>query len=388
MGRADGALDREVELGEASCDGKEYGWALQLSLTPLRSDLAFSCSLLFDVAFGPVAGFVVQPCVGLWSDRCRAKIGRRRPFILAGCLLISPAVFLLCCVTVTIVAKEEPLQSVKGSNEAAGAEVGIWTSFRHQVSTEGLLCSITSLTWLSWFPFILYGTTDCGMGGRSSRRPKGNHSSSTVEAYYSRWGRAFGLLINSVVLAGNLVSEWNRCAASSPRLVWTSSNFFMFLCMSATAIISTWSLHSYHGSIQDVIISPDGKVKAAAIVIFAVLGVPLAILYSVPFAVTAQLAANEGGGQGLCTGVLNISIVVPQVIIALGAGPWDAIFHQGNIPAFALAAAFAFVCGVGTLHSSKVIREELQDCRHGRRPLRMAAAVSSVFLYKSLGLFV
>ncbi|KAG0482970.1 hypothetical protein HPP92_011054 [Vanilla planifolia] len=363
MGRADGALDREVELGEASCDGKEYGWALQLSLTPLRSDLAFSCSLLFDVAFGPVAGFVVQPCVGLWSDRCRAKIGRRRPFILAGCLLISLAVFLLCCVTVTIVAKEEPLQSVKGSNEAAGAE-------------------------LSWFPFILYGTTDCGMGGRSSRRPKGNHSSSTVEAYYSRWGRAFGLLINSVVLAGNLVSEWNRCAASSPRLVWTSSNFFMFLCMSATAIISTWSLHSYHGSIQDVIISPDGKVKAAAIVIFAVLGVPLAILYSVPFAVTAQLAANEGGGQGLCTGVLNISIVVPQVIIALGAGPWDAIFHQGNIPAFALAAAFAFVCGVGTLHSSKVIREELQDCRHGRRPLRMAAAVSSVFLYKSLGLFV
>lgn len=32
-----------------------------------------------------------------------------------------------------------------------------------------------------------------------------------------------------------------------------------------------------------------------------------------------------------------------QVIIALGAGPWDAIFGKGNTPAFAVAAAFAFV---------------------------------------------
>jgi hypothetical protein len=41
------------------------------------------------------------------------------------------------------------------------------------------------------------------------------------------------------------------------------------------------------------------------------------ILYSVPFAVTAQLAATKGGGQGLCTGVLNISIVIPQVSSAV-----------------------------------------------------------------------
>jgi solute carrier family 45, member 1/2/4 len=39
-----------------------------------------------------------------------------------------------------------------------------------------------------------------------------------------------------------------------------------------------------------------------------------------------------GGGQGLCTGVLNISIVVPQMIIAVGSGPWDELFGKGNIP--------------------------------------------------------
>jgi len=70
------------------------------------------------------------------------------------------------------------------------------------------------------------------------------------------------------------------------------------------------------------------------------------ILYSVPFAVTAQLAATKGGGQGLCTGVLNISIVIPQVIIALGAGPWDALFGKGNIPAFGVASGFALIGGV------------------------------------------
>jgi len=37
----------------------------------------------------------VQPCVGVWSDKCRSKYGRRRPFILAGCLIICAAVTLI-----------------------------------------------------------------------------------------------------------------------------------------------------------------------------------------------------------------------------------------------------------------------------------------------------
>jgi solute carrier family 45 protein 1/2/4 len=70
------------------------------------------------------------------------------------------------------------------------------------------------------------------------------------------------------------------------------------------------------------------------------------VLYSVPFAVTAQLAASKGGGQGLCTGVLNIAIVIPQVIIALGAGPWDQLIGKGNIPAFGAASGFALISGI------------------------------------------
>ncbi|KAG6509508.1 hypothetical protein ZIOFF_027501 [Zingiber officinale] len=66
-------------------------------------------------------------------------------------------------------------------------------------------------------------------------------------------------------------------------------------------------------------------------------------IFSVPFTVTAQLAVNGGGGQGHSIGVLSISIVLPQVIIALSAGPWDALFGKGILPAFALASRIAFI---------------------------------------------
>ncbi|CAF1560543.1 unnamed protein product, partial [Adineta steineri] len=31
----------------------------------------------------PILGFFLQPIIGMWSDTCKCKWGRRRPFILA-----------------------------------------------------------------------------------------------------------------------------------------------------------------------------------------------------------------------------------------------------------------------------------------------------------------
>ncbi|KAG6513251.1 hypothetical protein ZIOFF_023564 [Zingiber officinale] len=62
----------------------------------------------------------------------------------------------------------------------------------------------------------------------------------------------------------------------------------MFAGMVTTAIISAWSLKNLHGSIQQAS-TADGK-----------------------------------------------------VIIALSAGPWDALFGKGILPAFALASRIAF----------------------------------------------
>lgn len=447
--------------------GVQYGWALQLSLlTPYVQTLGLSHALSSLMWLcGPIAGFVVQPCVGLYSDKCRSRFGRRRPFILAGCLLICLSVIVIAfssdigyalgdtkehcsvyrgarwkaaiifvvgfwildfannavqgparalmadlsgrfgnnaanaifaswmafgnilgyssgstgewhnwfpflktraccnacanlkgaflvaviclfiCMLVTVItAKEVPLSSSpgKGDEEHRAEFLDIFRSLKNLPPGMPSVLFITGLTWLSWFPFILFDTDWMGREIFHGN-PKG--TAAEMDAYDSgvRAG-AFGLLINSVILAiGSFMIE-PLCRKLTPRIVWVASNFMVCLAMAATTIISFWSMNIYNG-VGNQVIGPDGRVKAVSLFLFAALGLPLAVLFSVPFAVTSTLAAGQGGGQGLCLGVLNISIVVPQVIVALGAGPWDQIFGKGNIPAFALASAFAFVCG-------------------------------------------
>jgi solute carrier family 45 protein 1/2/4 len=74
--------------------GVQFGWALQLSLlTPYIQTLGISHAFSsFIWLCGPITGLVVQPFVGIWSDKCTSKYGRRRPFILVGSFMISIAV--------------------------------------------------------------------------------------------------------------------------------------------------------------------------------------------------------------------------------------------------------------------------------------------------------
>jgi len=59
-----------------------------LKLSEESSLLAWSC--------GPLAGFLVQPIIGYYSDRCKSSWGKRRPFILFGCSLTwAGLIFLL-----------------------------------------------------------------------------------------------------------------------------------------------------------------------------------------------------------------------------------------------------------------------------------------------------
>lgn len=96
--RAAGGTSRtKLVLACMVAAGVQFGWALQLSLlTPYIQTLGIDHAMAsFIWLCGPITGFVVQPCVGVWSDKCRSKYGRRRPFILAGCLMICAAVTLI-----------------------------------------------------------------------------------------------------------------------------------------------------------------------------------------------------------------------------------------------------------------------------------------------------
>lgn len=66
------------------------------------------------------------------------------------------------------------------------------------------------------------------------------------------------------------------CQWIGARLVWASSNFIVFVCMAGTAIISLISLRQYSDGIQHVI-GANGTTKIASLVVFAILGLPLAV---------------------------------------------------------------------------------------------------------------
>ncbi|KAL4574191.1 hypothetical protein LXL04_021017 [Taraxacum kok-saghyz] len=228
---------------------------------------------------------------------------------------------------------------VESFNNSPGAVlVNLLTSLRHLPVGMHSVLIVMALTWLSWFPFFLFDTDWMGREVYHGD-PKGD--AAKVQAYDQgvREG-AFGLLLNSVVLGITSFLIEPMCKLMGSRLVWGLSNFVVFASMAGTAVIT---LISVSGNQQ---VGENESIKNASLIIFAILGLPLAITYSVPFSITAELTADTGGGQGLAIGVLNLAIVVPQMVVSLGAGPWDALFGGGNVPAFVLASLSALAAGV------------------------------------------
>ncbi|KQK00017.1 sucrose transport protein SUT5 [Brachypodium distachyon] len=450
--------------------GIQYGWALQLSLlSPYSQTLGIPHQYVsLTWICGPVAGFVVQPIVGYYSDRCTARIGRRRPFILVGCIIICISVMLIgfsadigrrlgdtkehcssttgprwaaaavyivgfwfldfanntvqgparammadlsagnygpnvgqaifclwmaignilgytagangkwhhtfpwlktaaCCeacanlkgafltavvliiisMAVTLVIADEK-QLDKDAVEAASgrgcisAFGDLFRSLRNLPPNMYKVLAVTAVTWLSWFPFIQY---DTDWMGREIYHgvPQGPKA-----AQYDAGVRegAIGLLLCSVALGVTSFLIPKLCRTLTSKVVWSISNFLVFVVMTLMVVLSLISTKGYNASLTANLTGPDPKIRAAALTLFAVIGIPQAVLFSVPWAVASEVVANEDGGQGLAIGVLNIAIVVPQLVIALTAGPIDKAFGKDNTPAFGIGGAFAFICTV------------------------------------------
>lgn len=77
--------------------GIQFGWGLQLAnMSAIYSKLgANPDSIPILWLAGPVTGLLVQPIIGAMSDRTWNRLGRRRPYFLAGALLASTALFFM-----------------------------------------------------------------------------------------------------------------------------------------------------------------------------------------------------------------------------------------------------------------------------------------------------
>ncbi|XP_031736332.1 sucrose transport protein SUC4 isoform X4 [Cucumis sativus] len=407
-------LRRLLRVASIAC-GIQFGWALQLSLlTPYIQELGIPhawSSLIW--LCGPISGLFVQPLVGHMSDHCTSRYGRRRPFIVAGALSIVLAVLVIghsadlgwwigdrgdvrpraivffvvgfwildvannvsqgpCrALLADLTAQEIPLVSNDRSSlvveESMGesghaSEAFFWDlfhTFRHFSGYIWVILLVTSLTWIAWFPFILFDTDWMGREIYGGKPNEGQTYSSGV-----RMG-AFGLLCNSVVLGITSLLMEKLCRKWGAGFIWGISNIFMGICF-LTILVVTYVANNMGYIGHDL---PPNSIVSAALIIFALLGAPLAITYSVPYAMISSRAESLQLGQGeihviffkwktrgllivelllagLSAGVLNLAIVFPQVVVSLGSGPWDQLFGGGNSPAFAVAALAAFASGL------------------------------------------
>jgi solute carrier family 45 protein 1/2/4 len=469
--------------------GVQFGWALQLSLlTPYVQELGIPhqwASLIW--LCGPISGMIVQPIVGHYSDSCTSRYGRRRPFIIAGAILVVIAVliigfsadvgfllgdtpnsrpmaivvfvlgfwvldlanntlqgpcralladftgkdqtrnrkanaffslfmalgniagfatgayadwykvfpftetkacdiacanlkaaFLLGVIVLlgttflsvtaaseipydpvgkhSIVKPETPLLTETSSNASGSSqneedeeeeeperEALFWELFgalRDLPRPMWYILTVTALTWIAWFPFLLFDTDWMGRevyGGN----PDGDIGS---KWYYDgvHMG-SLGLLLNSVVLGVSSLAIEFVCRKLGSSYVWGIANVIMAACFVGTALVTGAASRAREFAPND---GPPAYVVYSALAIFAVLGAPLAVTYSVPYSLTATYTEKMGGGQGLAAGVLNLAVVLPQVVVSLGSGPWDELFGGGNMPAFLLGAAAALFGGI------------------------------------------
>ncbi|TYJ05671.1 hypothetical protein E1A91_A12G179200v1 [Gossypium mustelinum] len=193
--------------------------------------------------------------------------------------------------------KDTNVQDEVFSDGTGAVLVNLLTSLRHLQSGMRSVLIVMALSWLSLFPFFLFDTDWMGREVYHGD-PKGNASEIKLYDQGVREG-AFGLLLNSVVLGVSSLFIEPMCKRVGSRLVWAMSNYIVFGCMAVTAIISLVSVREYSQGIEHVM-GGSAAMRIAALVIFILLGFPLAITFSVPFSVTAELTAESGGGQDVC----------------------------------------------------------------------------------------
>ncbi|KAJ9186889.1 hypothetical protein P3X46_002414 [Hevea brasiliensis] len=235
--------------------------------------------------------------------------------------------------------RSTPIAADVSGQSSHAQEAFLWElfgTFRYFPWPVWTILLVTALNWIGWFPFLLFDTDWMGREIYGGKPNEGQNYNIGV-----RTG-AFALMLNSVFLGITSVLMEKLCRKWGAGFIWGISNILMALCFLAMLITSYVANHiGYLG--HDL---PPNGIVITAVVIFAVLGVPLAITYSVPYALISSRIEPLGLGQGLSMGVLNLAIVTPQVIVSLGSGPWDQLFGGGNSPAFAVGALAAFAGGV------------------------------------------
>ncbi|KAH7568157.1 hypothetical protein ACOSP7_009399 [Xanthoceras sorbifolium] len=282
---------------------------------------------------------------------------------LKSCFFLSIALLLIVIIIALCYVSEKPWSPEFDLTDSGDKKAANKPAFFSDIAVamKGLerpmwiLILVTCLNWIAWFPFLLFDTDWMG------KEVYGGNSSGTEEELrvYDNGVRAgaLGLMLNSIVLGiVSLGIETVSRMLGGVQKLWGIVNFILAICLALTVLITKLaesnrrSTVSANGDIH--MLPPLAGIKAGALAIFTVLGIPLAVTYSVPFALASifcKISDSGSAGQGLSLGVLNLAIVIPQMVVSLLGGPFDSLFGGGNLPAFVVGAVAAAASGIVAL---------------------------------------
>ncbi|CAN1164058.1 Sucrose transport protein SUC2 [Linum perenne] len=371
---------------------------------------------------GPISGILVQPIVGYFSDRSTSRFGRRSPFIFAGSILVVVAVFLIGyaadigyyygdsldkgrpkvrAIVVFVVGfwvldvsnnmlqgpcralladlSSDNQRLTRFSNSLfsffmgagnilgylAGAQDGLYKIFKfsHTPACDIFCANLKSCFFISVVLLIILTTITLAYVREQRWSPEANEgrldSGDVNMQMYDRGVRvgSIGLMINSIVLLIVSLAIDPLARKLGAKFLWGGVNLILGICLAMTVVISKAAeSERRHGG--GGYTGPSSGIKSASLAVYGILGLPLAVTYSIPFAMVSIYSQGSGTGQGFSLGVLNLAICLPQMVVSLGSGPFDALFGGGNSPAFVVGAVVAVLsafCAATLLPKPRVL---------------------------------
>lgn len=135
-----------------------------------------------------------------------------------------------------------------------------------------LLLVVTCLNWIAWFPFLLFDTDWMGKEVYGGVPNQGKAYDAGVHE------GSLGLMLNSVVLGlTSLVVELSVRGVGGVKLLWGFVNFLLAIGFGMILVVSKVSASQRQFGPDGDALTPSPEVRAGALAIFAVLGIPLAV---------------------------------------------------------------------------------------------------------------
>ncbi|KAG9144873.1 hypothetical protein Leryth_025614 [Lithospermum erythrorhizon] len=400
------AQNHESPLGKifmvaSIATGIQFIWALQLSLlTPYVQLLGIPHKLASLIWLcGPIAGIVVQPITGYYSDNCTSRFGRRRPYIAAGtafiivgfcdiatltgelglgnsikpraiivfvdfvafcysqqyfysCFFLSITILIIVTTLAISFVKEELNPTKVGQTNTTSIDesttkkvpffIGMISAMKYFPKSMWILLLVTFMNIFAWFPYMMFGTD------WMAREVYGGKVGEGDSYYQGVHVGSLGLMIQAIMLGVTSlgIELLARGLGGGVNKLWGFSNFLLAICLCSLVLITKLAESSRrYTTARDGRITPmppKVRIKAGALALFGVTNV-------VPYTLASIYSDISTTGQGLSVGVLNLAVVIPQLLVSLLSGPWDDLFGGGNLPSFIVGAFVAAASGVVAL---------------------------------------